>query len=303
MDSNPTRGTIYADLRSMDPVLYIRSVGLQPEDSYGFLPVEHSDGSALVYLYRDRSCYAEARSALPTPQRSRLLGGMIEIDRPVGVHLDLGGMTPAQASGPLAEALAMAQVLGGPSLPAATTLLAPDPATPAGASAPIASHRIYPGLRTRSSGRQLDHFLPRYAETLGIHAEDVFGVFPRGIHLSGGESSAREWESMWLVYRDRPEYEHGRERWAQEMAKPGRWPAAEITPGSETAPASVSAAVRPTVRREGWPKRKLAIRETGENLGPRLIEQIQKLGYEPERSLGVCPDFQQRKIYYAWGKP
>jgi hypothetical protein len=79
---------------------------------------------------------------------------------------------------------------------------------------------------------------------VGARGEDVFGVFPRGIHLSGGESWAREWESMWLVYRDRPEYGHGRERWAQEMAKRGGWPAAEITRGSEAAPASASAAAR-----------------------------------------------------------
>jgi len=65
---------------------------------------------------------------------------MIEVDRPLGVHLDLGG----------------------PSLPAATTPLAPDPATPAQSSAAIASDRIYPGLRTRPSGRQREHFLPRY---------------------------------------------------------------------------------------------------------------------------------------------
>jgi hypothetical protein len=46
----------------------------------------------------------------------------------------------------------------------------------------------------------------------------------------------------------------------------------------------------------------ITIRETGENLGPRLIEAIQKLGYDPERSLGLWPDFQQRKLSYAWAK-
>jgi hypothetical protein len=47
----------------------------------------------------------------------------------------------------------------------------------------------------------------------------------------------------------------------------------------------------------------ITTRETGKNLGPRLIEAIQKLGYDPERSLGLCPDFQQRKLFYAWAKP
>lgn len=40
-----------AELRSIDPVPYITASGLQPADSYGLLPVEQSDGSALVYIY------------------------------------------------------------------------------------------------------------------------------------------------------------------------------------------------------------------------------------------------------------
>jgi hypothetical protein len=169
----------------------------------------------------------------------------------------------------------------------------------AGPAAPLASHRVYPRLNKRSSGKQLDHFLPRYVETVGVRAEDVFGVFARGIHYSGGESSAREWDSLWLVYRDRPEYAGGRERWATEMAKPGRWPQAEITSGSETPPSLDGSPGRVEVRRERWPKRRMMMRETGEDLGERLAEQIAKLGHMPESSFGLCPDFQQRKIYYA----
>ena len=272
MNTDPTAHMLCADLRSMDPVSYITAIGLQPEDSYGFLPVEQSDGSALVYIYRDRPDYAEVRDGLPLPQRSRLLGGMVEVDRPGHVEIDLGGFAPADASAAVADALAVAT---------------------------IASHRIYPGLRTRSSGKQLNHFLPRYAMNVGIHAEDVFGVFPRGIHHSGG-SSAREWQSMWLVYRDRPEYAHGRERWAAEMAKRGDWPEAELSHASDAPPRPASDPASVEVRRVGWPKRKLFARETGENLGPRLIEEIEKLGYGPEHALGLCPDYGQRKLYFAW---
>jgi hypothetical protein len=298
MNSDPTAHMLCADLRSMDPVSYITAIGLQPEDSHGFLPVEQSDGSALVYIYRDRPRYAEVRDGLPLPQRSRLLGGMLEVDRPADVEIDLGGFAPADASAAVADALALAQSLGAPSVPPPPRLAA-DPATAARPSAPIASHRIYPGLRTRSSGKQLNHFLPRYAENVGIHAEDVFGVFPRGIHHSGG-SSAREWQSMWLVYRDRPEYAHGRERWAAEMAKRGGWPDAELSRGSEAPPRPASGPASVEVRRVGWPKRNLLSRETGENLGPRLIEAIGELGYGPDRALGLCPDYDQRKLYFAW---
>jgi hypothetical protein len=283
-----------ADLRSMDPVSYITAIGLDPEDSYGFLPVEQSDGSALVYIYRDRARYAEVRAGLRAPQRSQVLGGLIEVDRPQDVEINLGGVAPADMSVAIADALALAESLGASSVPQAA-----EPARASSSAAPIASHRVYPGLHTRSSLRQLNHFLPRYAEQVGIHAEDVFGIFPRGMHYFGG-GSTREWQSMWLVYRDRPEYAQGRELWAAVMAKGGGWPAAEISPGSETRPEPASGPARVEVSRIGWPKRKLVARETAENVGPRLIEEIDEFGYGPEHAIGMCPDFDNRKIYFAW---
>ena len=48
-----------------------------------------------------------------------------------------------------------------------------------------------------------------------------------------------------------------------------------------------------------WPRRHLMARETGENLGPRLIEETGKLGHGPEHALGLCPDFDRRKVYFA----
>jgi hypothetical protein len=262
----PTASTVCADLRSMDPVAYITATGLQPEDSYGFLPVEQSEGSALAYayVYRDRPRYAEVRAGLADPQRSHLLGGMIEVDLPVVVG-------PGQ-----------------------------ETAAPAVANAPIASHRVYPRIRTRSSGKQLNHFLPRYAEMLGLHAEDVFGVLPRGTHYFA--SSTRGWQSMWLIYRDRPEYAQGRERWAGEMAKLGEWPEAEIAPGSGAPPEPASSPARADVRRIGWPKRNLFKRERDEKLGSRLIEEIGKIGYGPEQALGLCPDYDNEKVYLAWAR-
>jgi hypothetical protein len=53
----------------------------------------------------------------------------------------------------------------------------------------VVSHRLYPGIRTRSSTKQLGHFLPRYRELLGLRSADVYGVVPRGI--TGTTTSGR----------------------------------------------------------------------------------------------------------------
>ena len=88
---------------------------------------------------------------------------------------------------------------------------APNPAetTMANGGAAIIAHRIYPGMRMRSSTRQLNRFLPLYQETVGVHPEDVYGVFPWGTRASqsGTESTSTEWDDYWIAYRDRPEYE------------------------------------------------------------------------------------------------
>ena len=57
--------TIVEDARSVDPIAYIRAVGLRPEDSYGFLPLDVHDRASFFFLYRDRPEYAQAREALP----------------------------------------------------------------------------------------------------------------------------------------------------------------------------------------------------------------------------------------------
>ena len=44
-------GTVIDDARTLDPVSYIRQLGLQPEDSYGFVPMKLEEGSSLVYPY------------------------------------------------------------------------------------------------------------------------------------------------------------------------------------------------------------------------------------------------------------
>jgi len=127
----------------------------------------------------------------------------------------------------------------------------------------------------------------------------VFGVFAQGIHFSGGESSAREWESMSIVYRDRPEYEAGRERYAAERRN---WPAAQVAPGSGAPPAPAPDGGSTEVKRTGWPRRRLVMHATAEGLAESLVKSVAQLRYAPEDALGLCPDFQQRKIFFAWRK-
>jgi hypothetical protein len=294
-----------ADVRSMAPAAYIAATGLRPEDSFGFLPVEQSDGSALVYVYRNRPEYAERRAGLAAPQRSRLLGGAVEVDRPGAIDVDIDpsmtggvdvgqmirdatGSAPPQALEAVKQAVDVDQLVG-----AATASVDPGEDR-------MVSHRVYPGLHKRSSGKQLGHFLPRYCETVGVRPEDVFGVFARGIHLSGGESSAREWQSFWLVYRDRPEYATGREQWAAEMHKGGGWPEPEFAPLAEPAPGLAPSGGQVKVKQNGWPRRKLVMRETPEGLAESVSEMVTKAGYEPEASFGLAADFQHRKIQLAW---
>jgi hypothetical protein len=106
-------------------------------------------------------------------------------------------------------------------------------ATPVPEGAPsIVAHRLYPGLRARSSTRQLDHFIPRYREQLGLCPEDVYGVYPRSTRTSSTDAgSFTEWNDFWIVYRDRPEYEPGRATWAADMNKKGNWPEPEDSLG------------------------------------------------------------------------
>jgi hypothetical protein len=56
---------VVEDMRDVNPVEYIRAVGLRPEDSYGFLPLQLHSASSYFFLYRDRPEYEQARASLP----------------------------------------------------------------------------------------------------------------------------------------------------------------------------------------------------------------------------------------------
>jgi hypothetical protein len=55
------------DVRDLDPISYVRQLGLHPEDSYGFVPMRLDEGSSLLYLHRDRPEYEQKRPQLPPP--------------------------------------------------------------------------------------------------------------------------------------------------------------------------------------------------------------------------------------------
>jgi hypothetical protein len=175
-------------------------------------------------------------------------------------------------------------------------------AAPAAEDAPdIVAQRLYPGLRMRSSTSQLNKFLPDYAKTLGLCSEDVYGVYPRDTRTSStAESSTTEWDDFWIVYRDRPEYAAGRDAWAKDMNKKGKWPEAEIYPGVAEPGSSVFDKPKIKVEKDRWPREKMVVRKKGSDLGDSLREKLGKWGYEPEASYGFCPDFDNSAIYFAF---
>lgn len=210
---------------ALDPVSYIRRVGLRPEDSYGFVPMTLG-GSELLYLYRDRPEYEEGRGRLSPfredgtiappmetvemqvpGQPTGMLGGIIEQAQELqraygGGQASQQGAPGDQIPTPDVEKLVEAAKLraSGAIDDAEYARLraeagAPDPGTPAAAPAkPLAStggadivaHRLYPEIRARSSTRQLDHFLPAYRKAVGVRPEDVYGVFPWSTRTSSG---------------------------------------------------------------------------------------------------------------------
>jgi hypothetical protein len=218
-------GTTIDDIRGLDPVAYIRAVGLRPEDSYGFVPVEM--GGEFLFVYRDRPEYEEARPKLaPSIETSEL--GPVVVDAPQRMPMQ----SPEQPTGKLGDAIAQAQELqrmwgGAPQAPMAApgdTINTPDPdrmiklaellgsgaitpeeyqrlageasapAPPGPASeaaagdggAPIVAQRIYPDLHSRNSLKQLNRFLPSYCEKVGLGPEDTYGVFPWRTRMSSG---------------------------------------------------------------------------------------------------------------------
>ena len=319
-------------LSPLDPVSYIRRVGLMPEDTYGFIPTKLDEGAEMLYLYRDRPEYERVRSVPDTGPRVPM-------------------MLPADTGGPFGDLIEQAQELqraygGGqppsfgapgdplPAMPDPEKLVeaaklrasgaiddaeyarlraeagAPDPGTappqaeppaPAGDGPEIVAHRMYPGLRARSSVEQLDEFLPAYRETVGLRPEDTYGVFPWGSRSrTSADTSEAQWDDFWVVYRDRPEYAAGREAYARAMDASGRWPAAVTAPGVGEPTGARGAAGELEVADELWPRSMLVIKQTGGQLADWLKERIAGRGYEPQDSYGFCPSFTQRSIYFGW---
>lgn len=285
------------DIRATDPIAYIRAIGLRPEDSYGFLPLEIQEGPPSLFLYRDSPEYAERRASLPAAQSA--VPGMGET-----MDLDLsGGLSEVMEQ---ARRLRDAGALEMPE-PAAASASGELSTAPAPSGAPeIVAQRLYPGLRMRSSTRQLDDFMPDYRELVQLCPDDVYGVYPRDYGTVGAtndDAGSTEWDDYWVVYRDRPEYAAGREAWAEKMSKKKRtWPEPESLPGVAAASGSAFDGGKVQVKKERWPRRKLVIRKKDSELADELRAKIGKWGYEPEDSLGFCPGYGNGTIYFAWRK-
>ncbi len=86
------------------------------------------------------------------------------------------------------------------------------------------------------------------------------------------------------------------------MNEKGDWPAAELSPGVAEPSGAVFDRTEVKVEKNRWPHEKLVMRKQGSDLGDALREKIGKWGYEPEDSLGFCPDFDNSAIYFAWRK-
>jgi hypothetical protein len=329
--------SLHVDVHSLDPIAYIRHVGLRPEDTYGFIPTKLDEGAETLYLYRDRPEYERARSVpitgpvvqmqVPEDQGAGPLGDLIqqaqELQRAYG-----GGQQPMvgapgdpmpampdtdklieaaklRATGAINDA-EYAQLRAEAGVPDPSSAPpAPAESADAGSGPAIVAHRIYPGLRMRSSTKQLDEFLPSYCEALGLSPEDVYGVFPwQSRTSSGGEHSAgsTEWDDFWMVYRDRPAYAAARETYASAMDEEGRWPPPIIAPGVGEGSKPRSPVGEVTVENDLWPRALLVIKQTGGQLADTIKERIAGRGYEPEDSFGFCPSFTHRSIYFGWRK-
>jgi hypothetical protein len=322
---------IIEDVRSLDPVSYIRTLGLRPEDSYGFIPTKLDEGSEFLYLYRDRPEYEHARStgsfvprvAMQIPATSGgMLGGIVEQAQELqrmyggGQAGSIGAPGDPMPATPDVEKLVEAAKMRSSGAIDDTEYArlraeagVPDPGAPPseppaptdGDGPAIVAHRMYPDLRARSSTQQLDRFLPSYCEALGLRPEDVYGVFPWQTRTSSGDGdSSTEWDDYWIVYRDRPEYAAARDAYAREMDEKGRWPEPVTAPGVGEASEAAAAGGEVQVENDLWPRALLVVKQTGGQLADSLKEKIAARGYEPEDSFGFCPSFTQRSIYFGW---
>jgi hypothetical protein len=327
--------TYIEDARAVDPIAYIRAVGLHPEDSFGFLPLDLHDGASYVFLYRDRTEYAQARAPLPAAERVRSFDlGMVAFD--VGTSRAPDVEVPAeQAGGRLGDIIAQAQALqqqyGGVDQSGREQQLkqlrdtgvldesayeellgavqgghaGPSPGGTAAAPAapdapPIVVHRLFPELNRRSSGAQLGAFLPGYRDALGLCPEDVYGVFPRrtrSTSRSQGGNNIDVWEDYWIVYRDRPEYAGGREAWASAMNEPRGLAQRMVSKLAQNSwpPPEVV----PGVAGPGAATVTGTVKVDDAKLED-VKEAIGRRGYAPEDSFGVCPDFNQTRVQLAW---
>jgi hypothetical protein len=288
------------DMRSVDPIAYIRAVGLQPEDSYGFLPMDLEDVSPHMWLYRDRPEYEQRRVKLPGPDFVQQFGP-VEIGPPVReTEIPPGG--PDEPESARIERIGKLKEIGAINAAEYERLVAE--AAPAPEDAPqIVAHRLYPGIRMRSSTRQLNRFLPRYRDALRLCPEDVYGVYPASTRISSTDAgSSTEWDDFWIVYRDRGEYAQGREQWAKEMDKKARWPEPIMAPGVSEPGAAAFDGADVSVEKDRWPREKVVMRRKGTDLAEALREKIGKWGYGPEDSFGFCPNFGNGSIYFGWRK-
>jgi putative oligomerization/nucleic acid binding protein len=94
-------------VRSLNPVAYIRQLGLHPEDSYGFVPMKLSGGASLLYLYRDRPEYEKKRPSIAPPTEAMQYG---PIDF-LGTSEDVEFAPPSTPTGELGDIVAQAQEL------------------------------------------------------------------------------------------------------------------------------------------------------------------------------------------------
>ncbi len=122
---------IVEDMRDVNPVEYIRAVGLRPEDSYGFLPLQLLSGSSFFFLYRDRPEYEQARVALPESETvinfDFFMGSSGPADDEVSPDSWLGGRITGLADQAGALAKSYEGVYGAPAQPALVDLSGPNP--------------------------------------------------------------------------------------------------------------------------------------------------------------------------------
>lgn len=342
-------------MRAVDPVAYVRAIGLRPEDSYGFVPLDVDEAASFLFLYRDRAEYAQARVQLPEAESiTNFDFGMVGFSAGKGRQADVE-MPPEQPGGIadlVAQARAMQQAYQGmPGAPPPETEASrikqlenlrdtrvideatyvqmlygvqgghagPNPGGVQAAAAPddapsLVVHRLYPRLYKRRTGDQLDFFMPRYRDLLGLCPEDVYGICPRSTRsASTGNNNITAWEDYWIMYRDRPEYAQGRAAWAEEMNEPGgwsekmfssmmkgSWPEAEIVPGVAGPSAAAFDNSRVEVEEDGWPRGLTMMRKKGPELSDALSDKIGRWGYAPEDSFGFCPDFNSNSIFFSW---